>query len=228
MALDTRPLVQALREYEEKGGVWAGLERATVRLGKRITAATIARTATGKTTASPETWEALWEARPDIIPPPPWSESGNEDRQDKGPPQADGPPEATVVDLPLVEILVFDLGSGQSAPAPGRLSKLVAVPKQGLVDGTAFAVKVHGESMSPHLNQGDVVVVVPSAPLVQGCLCLAAWPGESGKRLVKRYYRYGQTIVLRSDNPAHEEITLNSEDASRVQIYRITQSLRQE
>ena len=91
-----------------------------------------------------------------------------------------------------------------------------------MVDENSFVLIVHGESMAPGLPAGARVLVVPSEPLENGKLCFAAFPGEDGDRMVKRYYRYGENIVLRSDNPAYTEISLDRDSGRGVRIYRVT------
>lgn len=118
--------------------------------------------------------------------------------------------------------------SDQGYPA-GVSDSYISIPKRG-VDEHTFGVKIHGNSMAPHLNPGDVVIVVPSATLANGKLCFVTWPDDHGRRLVKRYFKYGNTIVLKSDNPdpKHKDIELNDENAQDVRIYRVTKSIREE
>lgn len=95
------------------------------------------------------------------------------------------------------------------------------------VDEHTFYVKIHGKDMSPYLNKGDIAVVVPSAELINGRLCFATWPSKDGRRLVKRYYQYGDTIVLKSDNPAFEDVEINANNGNGVKIYRVKKSIRE-
>ena len=133
----------------------------------------------------------------------------------------------------LVRVPVFDAQAGQPASwtdggyPTGYSSEYEYLPAN-LVDENSFCVTIHGNSMEPNLSEGDRVLVKPSAPLVNGRLCFASFPGEDGDRLVKRYYRYEDTIVLRSDNPAYDEITLSRENGRDVRIYRVWRSIRQE
>ncbi len=111
----------------------------------------------------------------------------------------------------------------------GMSSEYVSIPRKG-ADEHTFGIKIYGRSMSPYLNPGDIVIVVPGAPLVNGKLCFAAWPDDDGRKLVKRYYRYGDTIVLKSDNPdsKYSEITLAAENSKSIRMYRVTKSIRGE
>lgn len=226
MSIDSTDLVLALRGFRDRGGAWVDLERATQKAGHKVSAPTIMRTANGTTEPSPRTWEALYRARPDIIPPPPWVvDQGRETR-------IDSRDQAEVLSVDIIEIPVFDAGAGEPAGwtdggyPVGEAGEFLLIPAD-MADENTFAVTLHGDSMEPYLSEGDKVVVVPSAELVNGKLCFISWP-QDGDKMVKRFYKYGETIVLRSDNPDHEEITLDESNGIGVNIYRVTQSIRRE
>ena len=133
----------------------------------------------------------------------------------------------------LARVPVFDAQAGQPASwsdggYPVGFSSEYEYLPNNLVDENSFCVRIHGDSMEPGLKEGDVVLVKPSAALQNGKLCFASFPGEDGDRMVKRYFRYGGTIVLRSDNDSYEEITLEGEGGPEVRIYRVTRSIRVE
>ena len=143
--------------------------------------------------------------------------------------------EATGIDLGSNDTLmmnrqipVFNAGAGEPShftdgQSPVGLSEDYVTVPQNKTDANTFAVRVQGDSMAPRILPGDLAVVVPSRPLDQGKLCFATWADDdAGQRLVKRYYRYGDTIVLRSDNPEHEEITLDGSNGKNVRIFRVT------
>ena len=127
----------------------------------------------------------------------------------------------------LQRIPVFDAQGGISGAwtdggyPVGEASDFEWLPSH-LVDENSFIVIIHGDSMAPALPEGSRALVVPSQPLEPGKLCFAAFPGDDGDRLVKRYYRYGDTVVLKSDNPAFPEITLNANNGREVKLYRVT------
>lgn len=142
----------------------------------------------------------------------------------------------TVDIVKLKEIPLFNGGAGEPSHFTdegypvGFSSETITVPTNG-IDDNSFGVKIHGESMYPTLNIGDIVVVVPSAPLANNRLCFATWPAEDGKRTVKRFYKYGDVIVLRSDNPdkaKYPDIELSENNHNGVRIYRVTKSIREE
>lgn len=87
------------------------------------------------------------------------------------------------------------------------------------VDKNIFGVRVNDDSMAPILSVGNTAWVYPSEPLSNGCVCLATWP--DGKRLIKRYFKYGDKIVLRSEKGGEDEIALDSQRDNEIRIYRI-------
>ncbi|MEW5736662.1 MAG: LexA family transcriptional regulator [Thermodesulfobacteriota bacterium] len=219
MGLETKILVAALNRYkaQHRHGSWTELARRT-----GISSQAFSKIASDKVVPSLGTWEALHLALPEDFPPPRFS----------GPVDVDKAPELAEPAVESARVPVFDAGAGEPSlftdggHPVGFSSEYVTV--LGKIDENTFGVKIHGDSMTPHLNEGDIAIVVPSAKLAQAKLCFATWPGELGKRLVKRYFRYGDTIVLRSDNPTHPEITLTPENGRDIRIYRITQTIRYE
>ena len=134
----------------------------------------------------------------------------------------------------MAKIPVFNGGAGEPSlwtdegyPI-GHSSEYVAIPANG-TDENTFAVKVHGESMAPFLLPGDIVVVVPSARLANGEVCFATWQNDGGEKLVKRFYRYGDVVVLRSDNPNKKrfpDLEIGVEEFNRIRMFRINQVIR--
>lgn len=143
---------------------------------------------------------------------------------------------ATYVDLfipdalEIIEIPVFNAGAGEPSSftdqgyPTGFSAEYTIVPRKG-TDENTFGVKVNGDSMTSIVDKGDTAIVVPSAELFNGCICFATWPDE--RRMIKKYYRYGDTVVLRSTKEGEEEITLNTENASEVRIYRVTRIMKE-
>jgi SOS-response transcriptional repressor LexA len=127
----------------------------------------------------------------------------------------------------LQRIPVFDAQGGISGAwtdggyPVGEASDFEWLPSH-LVDENSFIVIIHGDSMAPALPEGSRALVVPSRPLEPGKLCFAAFPGDDGDRMIKRYYQYGDTVVLKSDNPAFPDITLDANNGKGVKLYRVT------
>lgn len=94
----------------------------------------------------------------------------------------------------------------------------------------AFGIKVHGDSMAPTIEQGDIVIVMPDRPIENGKIVLACWPtsyGDTGKRLIKRYKSDNKgNIVLWSDNPNHEPVVLDRETDRDVQLFLVIKLIK--
>lgn len=86
------------------------------------------------------------------------------------------------------------------AHPPGIADSYVAYES---VPRGAFAVRVHGDSMAPDYQSGDVVIVDPSRPATEGVCCVIF--DADGERLarLKRLKRRGKTAVLESLNPEY-------------------------
>ena len=70
-----------------------------------------------------------------------------------------------------------------------------------VADAKAFAVKVTGDSMSPHYLEGDLVLVYPSHAVRPGGIALVGT--DAGERMIKIYQRAGDQVILSSYNPAY-------------------------
>lgn len=216
MPIDFEPLVRALEKFRANGGSFADLERATKAVGKKVSAATIGRTVSRRTVPAPETWEALYSARPQEFPAPPW--------------EAPSAPESfslAITPNEFATIPVFNAGAGPNkfwtdgGFEPGDADHFLSVPAP-IVDRQSFGVICHGGSMGDVCSDGDIAIVNPSEPPQHGKLCFATWPEEDGARLVRRYYKYGNTIVLKPDNPAEgQEVELNANNGHGVRIFRV-------
>lgn len=104
----------------------------------------------------------------------------------------------------------------------GHASSYHPAPEE-IKDPHAFYVRVHGDSMAPTLEDGDLAVVEPGYDLVNGKVCFASFPGNDGERLVKRYRRLEDgTIHLESDNRDHPTRVLTPENGRDVRIFRVT------
>lgn len=140
--------------------------------------------------------------------------------------------QADLVETPFVQVPIFDAGAGEpssfsDAGYPvGSAAEFMALPKS-IVDENSFLVKIHGDSMEPTAFAGDLALVVPSASLNNGNLCFATWSDdEFGDRMVKRFRKAGETIVLESDNKKHDPIVLTETNGRNVRFYRITKLIK--
>jgi phage repressor protein C with HTH and peptisase S24 domain len=127
---------------------------------------------------------------------------------------------------------VFDAGAGEPRswtdggyPVGEASSKEFGPPN--CHDPNAFYVRIHGDSMYPTLEDGDLALVEPGQPLQNKRLCFVSFPGDDGDRLVKRFRAlpHGE-VVLESDNRRYEDILINEHNGQGVRIYRVTRIVR--
>ncbi|PIU49673.1 MAG: hypothetical protein CO012_02935 [Syntrophobacterales bacterium CG_4_8_14_3_um_filter_49_14] len=124
---------------------------------------------------------------------------------------------------------VFDAGAGEPSSFDdmgypiGVSNQYEWVDYKG-IDKNSFGVIIHGDSMSPIINEGDLAIIKPSETLENGSFCFAY--SADGNRRVKRYYRYGETIVFRSENPKHKDIEINAKNTDSVRLYRVTRIIK--
>lgn len=212
MGYDLTWVGERLLALKNRVGSWAALGRMVGTTGYALS-----RNSRGEVEMSTDTWEKLYKAFPLDIPPPPWS------RLDSNIPNRT----VEYLDFRFKPVPVFDAGAGPNnlwndGGFPlGTAEHYIYEPEER-IDQNTFGVRAHGDSMEPNCRDADIAVVVPSLELQHGKMCFASWPGEDGPRLIRRYFKYDTTIVLKPDNPAAgEEITLNESNSTGVNIYRV-------
>ncbi|MEM6313208.1 MAG: S24 family peptidase, partial [Planctomycetota bacterium] len=80
----------------------------------------------------------------------------------------------------------------------------IAVP--GLEDPDAFATRVHGDSMQPKYNNGDIVVFSPALPPRDGDDCFIRF--ADGTTTFKRMFAEGDTVRLQPRNEKYKATTV--------------------
>lgn len=137
----------------------------------------------------------------------------------------------------MVKVPLFDAGAGEPSEfyLSGRAYDLndnddFIYVTEHEAKMKAFGVKVHGDSMAPTIEQGDIVVVLPTRAIENGKIVLVCWPsgdGDAGKRMVKRYKADSRgNIVLYSDNNAHEPIILDRKKDKDVRLFRVVKLIK--
>jgi SOS-response transcriptional repressor LexA len=107
----------------------------------------------------------------------------------------------TKINLPRVALVQLPVYQSVSAGTKGNLImedivEYIAVPKSG--DDTRFGVIVKGNSMSPRINPGDIVIVSEKQEVRNGDLAIVNWiDGEFNLRVVTFS---GDNVVLTSEN----------------------------
>lgn len=74
--------------------------------------------------------------------------------------------------------------------------------------GELFGLKIKGDSMTPRICDGDVVIVHRQSYAENGDTIIATLNGDDA--VCKKLYIYGKTYLLRSTNPAYEDIDVSN------------------
>lgn len=113
------------------------------------------------------------------------------------------------VDLPLISAV--PAGKVATLFHPDYVDDYVTV--DDVKDPQAFALKVKGNSMSPRIEDGDVVIVSPQQEARSGDICVARVNGEDTLKKVKFEGNYIHLIPL---NPEFEPVTVKKRDVNFV------------
>ena len=74
-----------------------------------------------------------------------------------------------------------------------------------------FCLRVKGDSMiGARIYDGDIVYVDKSSEIENGDIVVALVDGENAT--LKRYFKYGTTVILRPENPTLKEMEFNTKD----------------
>lgn len=79
-----------------------------------------------------------------------------------------------------------------------------------------ICIKVKGDSMSPDIEDGDIIQVHKTAEVENGDIAVVLVDGEEA--LVKKFYYGTSSIELHSINPAYSPICFERADVARVQV----------
>lgn len=98
------------------------------------------------------------------------------------------------------------------------------IPAQAAKSGTYFGLKIKGDSMTPTILDGDVVIVRKQDTADSGDIVVALVNGDDGvcKQLIKRQ----SGIVLRSLNEVYGEYVFEKEETNNVRIIGKVEQLR--
>lgn len=74
-----------------------------------------------------------------------------------------------------------------------------------------FCLRVKGDSMiGARIYDGDIVYIDKSSVIENGNIVVALVDGENAT--LKRYFKYGNTVILRPENPTLTEMEFNAKD----------------
>jgi repressor LexA len=114
-----------------------------------------------------------------------------------------------LVDLPLVSAV--PAGKVSTMFHPDYVDNYVTV--DDVKDPQAFALKVKGNSMSPRIEDGDIVIVSPQQDARNGDICVIRVDGEDTLKKVKFEGSYIHLVPL---NPDFEPVTVKRKEVDFV------------
>ena len=79
-----------------------------------------------------------------------------------------------------------------------------------------FFLQVHGDSMSPQINDGDLALVHHQPSAESGDIVVAVVDGEMGT--IKQYIRRGGAVVLHPFNARYDDLVLTGEQLNQLTI----------
>ena len=111
----------------------------------------------------------------------------------------------------------FPLFDGIAAGEPRLMPDGVTLYVDATVDVQAdYVLKVHGDSMiGARINDGDYVFIRQQPEVENGEIAAVAIGDEA---TLKRFYKYGDVVVLRGENPEFKELTFSGEQLTQVRI----------
>ena len=111
----------------------------------------------------------------------------------------------------------FPLFDWIAAGEPRLMPDGVTLYVDATVDVQAdYVLKVHGDSMiGARINDGDYVFIRQQPEVENGEIAAVAIGDEA---TLKRFYKYGDVVVLRGENPEFKELTFSGEQLGQVRI----------
>jgi repressor LexA len=111
----------------------------------------------------------------------------------------------------------FPLFDGIAAGEPRLMPDGITLYVDATIDIQAdFVLKVHGDSMTgARINDGDYVFIRQQPEVENGEIAAVAIGDEA---TLKRFFKYGDMVVLRSENPAYKEMTYAGPDLDQVRV----------
>ncbi len=121
--------------------------------------------------------------------------------------------------------IVGKVRAGVPHPAIEDIEGYFSIDKTICRNGKAFFLRVVGDSMiNAHILEGDLVLVVPQPVANNGEIVVALINDEA---TVKRFYKKGDTILLKPEHPAMKPITIKGESTQVSIIGKVIAVVRQ-
>lgn len=85
------------------------------------------------------------------------------------------------------------------------------IDRGDVTDSNAFALIVDGDSMSPRINSGDIVIISPNSPVTNRSIAAVAF--GNGERTLKTVIFLGDgKVLLKPENEKYEPILLDQKE----------------
>ncbi len=120
-----------------------------------------------------------------------------------------------IIPLPKTKMipLVGTIACGVPILAEENIEDMVSVPDNLHVD---FALRCKGDSMSgARILDNDIVCIRKQESVENGEIAAVLINNEA---TLKRFYRYGDTVVLRAENPAYKELEYRKDELDEIKI----------
>jgi len=85
------------------------------------------------------------------------------------------------------------------------------IDRGDVTDPNAFALIVEGDSMSPRINSGDIVIISPNTPVTSRSIAAVAF-GNGERTLKTIIFLTDGKILLKPENEKYEPILLDQKD----------------
>lgn len=120
-----------------------------------------------------------------------------------------------IIPLPKTKMvpLVGTIACGTPILAEENIESMVPMPEHIHAD---FALRCKGDSMiNARILDNDIVYIRKQETVENGEIAAVLIDNEA---TLKRFYRYGDTVVLRAENPTFKEIEYRNEDLNDLKI----------
>lgn len=108
------------------------------------------------------------------------------------------------------------VAAGQPINAIENIIGYEYVPVNWAKDGDHFGLRIRGDSMSPRIEDGDVVIVRKQSDADDGDVVIAIVNGNDA--VCKRLRKYDHSIALVSNNPAYPPMYFTLQDTQDIPV----------